>query len=1082
MKPSVENIPKMTQWLLTRYATSTFNVCPHGPFPNIEGPPMRIHVDPKAEPKQSVTPSKVSLHMEEELRENLNKLEQQSIIEKVPHGVVTPWCHRLVTTRKEDGTMRMTVDLSPLNKYCTREVHPMKSPYESAKGIPPNTWRTVTDARDGFHSIPLHPDDRNLTAFLTPSGRYRFLRAPQGFTSSGDGYNRRLDEITCEVERLKRCMDDNCHYDFDDDLELHWWQTIDFLELMGSHGVTLNPTKFQFCMKEIDFAGFHLSSNTIAPLPKYLDSIRTFPTPKSIVDIQAWYGLVNQVSHYAQLRNLVEPFRKFLSPSTKFYWDGELDRAFQESKHAIIDAIREGVEIFVVKRKTAALRCDWSKSGIGFYLLQKHCQCDSPYPNCCSNGWKITLCGSRFLKKAEERYAAIEREALAVAWALEQTRYFTLGCDDLVVVVDHKPLTKILGDRILDEISNPRLFRIKQRTLPWTYEMYWLPGKQNTFSDALSRHPHSQEEEENFVSLINAKTPDYADLDQADSMNLSVCTVQSNLNKVYAITWSRVQQATFDEYEELKSLIVRGFPAAKSDMDEKFSDFWNYRDGLHVYDQVIMFHDRVVIPPSLRAEVLEHIHSAHQGPTGMTHFSQPTVFWPGISNDITRESQTCKTCTRNAPSQPRQEPVPPIIPTTPFEAIVADYFELNGFGYLVVADRLSGWTECYLTKCGSEEAGSQGLIRLLKRFFGTFGVARELSNDGGSEFKADDTKDFLLRWGVDTRLSAAYNPQSNGRAELAVKSTKRLIEDNIGQNGELDTEKFLRAVLVKRNTPDPITWLSPAEVVFGHKLRDTMPRLDKLVNIFHNKTIRPSWTRAWEEKEIGLRSRYQACESRLSEHSKSLPPLQSGDRVSIQNQTGHKPNKWDRTGMVIEVRDFDKYIVKVDGSGRLTLRSRRFLKKLFIDKGLYRTTTLYTPRSTPVSTTPAKSNLMANTPINPPNEPLTVRDPPSTSTSPASTYPSSDSQEHPAAEPPVPIQEEQDVTPPNPSVALPVSEDQAHTDGSSNQTGNNVTPLRRTSRTVKQRLLYDAEKGKYVSPNSGGEDDVCSVRWGHTWV
>ena len=132
-----------------------------------------------------------------------------------------------------------------------------------------------------------------------------------------------------------------------------------------------------------------------------------------------------------------------------------------------------------------------------FYLTQKHCTCDSLYPDCCDDGWRITLCGSRFLKKAEERYAAIEGEALAVAWALEQTRYFTMGCDDLIVVVDHKPLTKILGDRTLDEISNPRIFRIKQRTLPWIYEIYWMPGKQNSCSDALSRHPNPQDQKTN---------------------------------------------------------------------------------------------------------------------------------------------------------------------------------------------------------------------------------------------------------------------------------------------------------------------------------------------------------------------------------------------------------------------------------------------------------------------------------------------------------------------------------------------------------------------------------------------------------
>ena len=75
------------------------------------------------------------------------------------------------------------------------------------------------------------------------------------------------------------------------------------------------------------------------------------------------------------------------------------------------------------------------------------------------------MAGSRFLKPCESRYAPVEGEALAIQWALDQTRYFTLGCDDLLVVTDHKPLVKLFGDRTLDEITNPRLFRIKQKTL-----------------------------------------------------------------------------------------------------------------------------------------------------------------------------------------------------------------------------------------------------------------------------------------------------------------------------------------------------------------------------------------------------------------------------------------------------------------------------------------------------------------------------------------------------------------------------------------------------------------------------------------
>ena len=83
----------------------------------------------------------------------------------------------------------------------------------------------------------------------------------------------------------------------------------------------------------------------------------------------------------------------------------------------------------------------------------------------------MTLAGSRFLNGAEKNYAAIEGESLAIAWSLEQTKYFTMGCKNLVVITDHKPLVKIFGDRALNDIQNTRIFRLKQRTLPWLFKV-----------------------------------------------------------------------------------------------------------------------------------------------------------------------------------------------------------------------------------------------------------------------------------------------------------------------------------------------------------------------------------------------------------------------------------------------------------------------------------------------------------------------------------------------------------------------------------------------------------------------------------
>ena len=92
----------------------------------------------------------------------------------------------------------------------------------------------------------------------------------------------------------------------------------------------LNPEKFQFSQDTVEFAGFRISNTSVEPLPKYIDAIRNFSRPRNITDIRSWFGLVNQVSHYAQLRDMMEPFRMFLSPKTRFEWNDNLDAIFEE--------------------------------------------------------------------------------------------------------------------------------------------------------------------------------------------------------------------------------------------------------------------------------------------------------------------------------------------------------------------------------------------------------------------------------------------------------------------------------------------------------------------------------------------------------------------------------------------------------------------------------------------------------------------------------------------------------------------------------------------------------------------------------
>ena len=260
----------------------------------------------------------------------------------------------MVVTRKHNGTHRRTMDLSPLNKHCKRETFQTESPFHLAIRVPKGTWKTVSDTWNGYHSVPLRRSelsDRHLTTFITPFGRSRYMRAPQCFLPSDDGYNRRFDAILSDFERNERCVSDTIQYDTD--LQTHWFRKNNFLIRVGQAGIVLNAETLYFARIIVDFAVFRKSDETIEPLPKYMDAIRDFPTPTSTTDIRSWFGIVNQVANYAQLRDIIwHHSNHFSAQGADSNGHHELDRDFQAFKDSIIAKSRHGVDIFDPTKRT----------------------------------------------------------------------------------------------------------------------------------------------------------------------------------------------------------------------------------------------------------------------------------------------------------------------------------------------------------------------------------------------------------------------------------------------------------------------------------------------------------------------------------------------------------------------------------------------------------------------------------------------------------------------------------------------------------------------------------------------------------
>ena len=309
------------------------------------------------------------------------------------------------------------------------------------------------------------------------------------------------------------------------------------------------------------------------------------------------------------------------------------------------------------------------------------------------------------------------------------------------------------------------------------------------------------------------------------------------------------------------------------------------------------------LQPALRSKVLEILHAAHQSISAMESRAGSIVFWPGLTDDIRTQRNSCSACNQAAPSQAATLSRPTPVPSTPFESIYADFFMYAGNHYLVAGDRLSGWVEIFEATSSTAQSGANGLILVLRDMFATFGVPDDMSSDGGPEFTAALTLKFLENWRIKHHISSVSYAQSNGRAEVAVKKAKRILMDNINPNGSLNNDNFLRAKLQARNTPEPDCNVFPAEVVFGRSIRDAFSFVNRCAK-FRNLSVGPTWRQAWSLKEGAMKCRMICNCERLDEHTRPLTPLHIGDQVLIQNQRGPHATKWNKSGMIVDVKPY----------------------------------------------------------------------------------------------------------------------------------------------------------------------------------
>ena len=863
------------------------------------GGPMKIVLNDDAQPHAITAARSIPFAWREKTKDQLDKLLHDGIISEVTHP--TEWCHPLVVVPKkpaegsnEDTTdVRICVDLTMLNKHVRRGAHPAPSCHEVVASVDKNSkFFSKFDAKNGYFQVPLADESKDLTTFITPWGSFRFERCVQGLSSSGDEFNRRGDVALAGIPRTCKVTDDIlCH---DDTYASHLKHVITVLERCKEHNITLNPAKLQFAQSTVEYCGFDISKDGYTVDRRKLRAISDFPVPQNLTDLRSFMGLVNQLASFStDTASAASPLRDLLRPQNHWCWTSVHQQAFEAVKATLVSL---PVLAFFQPGLPTALHTDATRlHGLSYALLQLQ-----------DGNWRLIQCGSRFVSETESRYAVIELEMTAICWAVRKNHLYLAGLKEFDVICDHRPLIPLLNQKSLAQIENPRLLRLREKLVPYHFKAVWKSGKTYCIADALSRAPVDDPTEQDqeaeaevqhhlhHVALSSAQEMDH---------NRNGGTPDLLMDELRAAARSD------DEYQALAVTILNGFPDQKADLPSSLRTYWHVKEDLSVNDGIILCGARLLVPRSLRRDMLKRLHAGHQGIERTKRRARQTVYWPGLNQQVHETVTACSACRKYLPSQQKEPMLSDPEPARVFETMSADFFSHAGKSWLVIADRLSGWP---IAVSIDGEPTSKILVSHLREVFAVYGVPNRLKTDGGPQFTARHTRTFLERWGVMHTTSSPHYPQSNGHAEAAVKSIKRLVQ-KCSASGRLDLDEFSHAMLELRNTPRE-DGRSPADVLFGHPLRTMVP--------MHHTAFARQWQKAVDECDERAHTRREAARERYDAAARPLSSLRIGSHVAIQH---HETGLWDRSGVIVAIGRYRAYLVKL-ASGRTLWRNRRFLR------------------------------------------------------------------------------------------------------------------------------------------------------------
>ena len=795
------------------------------------------------------------------VKAELQRLVDESII--VPIDEPTDWVSQMSVAEKKAG-IRICIDPRPLNEVLKREHYKLPVLDDVLPELTSACKFSVCDLKSGYLHCELDHESSLLTTFATPFGRFRWLRLPFGLKVSSEIFQKRLHQALEGLEGVRCIADDVIVWGRSN--EEHDARVSLFLQRCSEIGISLNKEKCRFGLSEIPFMGHVVSNKGLKPDPSKVEAILKMEPPTDKAGVERLRGTVNYLSRFVpKLTDVMRPISDLTHPDVEWSWTSSHDKAFEEVKHLLTVA---PVLAYFDPSKELSIQCDASGQGLGAALLQE--------------GRPLAY-ASRALSDTETRYATIEKEMLAIVFALEKWHQYTFG-RPLTVYSDHKPLEAIMK-KPLDRAPK-RLQGMLVRALAYDIKVQYLKGNDMFLADTLSRAslPYTSVNDQEEFEIINA-------LKYLVMPDARIREIRQHTNDDLAL-------------QLLKQTIQEGWPDHQSALPPLVVPYFSIRDELAVTDGLVFRGERLVIPKSLRSQIKKDIHCGHQGIESCLRRAREHVFWPGMNKEVKEWIQTCEACREFEQTPCKETLISHEIPDSPWQKIATDLFTFKNKEYLVtVCYRYNFWEvdRLYNTK-------SSTVIKKLKAHLARYGIPKQLVTDNGPQFVSDEFRKFTESWGIEHTTTSPHHSQANGKCEAAVKVAKRMLRKTT-KSGE---DQYL-ALLNIRNVPTQGVDSSPAQRLFGRRTRTLLPTTQSLLK--PRNPVNP--------ESIHLRSNQERQAKYYNRTARDLPILKPGDTVRMKPfALGQK--SWDKAHVT---KRLDERSYEVQSAGTTFRRNRQHLVK-----------------------------------------------------------------------------------------------------------------------------------------------------------